>query len=414
MAGLKRTVFFDRHLALGARMVEFGGWQMPLLYRSIVEEHLATRTSAGLFDVSHMGRFLFRGDQALPFLQHVLTNDASALATGQAQYTIIPNTSGGAIDDAYLYRFFNDQYMLVVNAANRQKDYDSLQSHLIDFDDVELTDHSESLAMIALQGPRSQEILSTIVDGSNLPEPGRNRLYVADLAGNKVLLAHTGYTGEPVGFELFIPTAIATAVWDALVGAGASAAGLGARDTLRLEASLPLYGHEMGLDSEGLEIPIFASALANFAVSLSPIKGNFIGREPLAIQQEASIGFKGGDFSGISKLPRMIRPIAMLGNAVARHGAKITLPQGRCVGYVTSGTAAPYHVDSEGNEASSVAFRGIGLALIDSDISYGQHLFIDIRSRQAGALVVPGHVRSEGNRLRPILYGPTAPTGDKS
>ena len=169
-SALKRTVLHDRHVALGAKMVEFGGWDMPVQYKGIVEEHLATRKSAGLFDVSHMGRFIIRGGNALPFLQHVLTNNAAALMLNQAQYTIVPN-DGGAVDDAYLYRFVEGEYLLVVNAGNRDKDWKHFQSFLGQFPDVELIDRSEELAMISLQGPRSREVLAKLMDLAQLPEP---------------------------------------------------------------------------------------------------------------------------------------------------------------------------------------------------------------------------------------------------
>lgn len=177
MRELLKTVLHDQHVALGATMVDFGGWHMPIQYPTgIVEEHLATRKSAGLFDVSHMGRFVFSGSGTVAFLQHVLSNNAAALETGSSHYTKIPNERGGAYDDAYLYRFMPDEYLLVVNASNLDADWRYLSEQLRGFDDVEMKDVSESMAMISLQGPRSQTILQEIMTGGALPEPLRNAL----------------------------------------------------------------------------------------------------------------------------------------------------------------------------------------------------------------------------------------------
>jgi len=275
MEALPRTILYDRHVALGAKIVEFGGWEMPVQYPSgIVQEHLATRKQAGLFDVSHMGRFIIRGNNRLPFLQHVLSNNADALDVGESQYTIIPNEQGGALDDAYLYRFVEEEYLLVVNASNRVKDWDHLQVHAEKIGDVEMIDQTFETAMLSLQGPRSKDMLSTLIDSGPLPDPLRNKLSIATLAGAEVLLARTGYTGEPICFELFVENTDALKIWDLLIEKGAHAVGLGARDTLRLEAALPLYGHELGEDPQRSEIPIFAMPLSRFAVSFSPSKAS--------------------------------------------------------------------------------------------------------------------------------------------
>jgi aminomethyltransferase len=319
MSQLKRTTFYERHVALGAKMVEFSGWEMPVFYPTgIVEEHLATRKGAGLFDVSHMGRFIVRGAGALKFLQHVLSN-----TTTGAQYTLIPNETGGAVDDAYLYRFVKEEYLLVVNAANREKDWNHLQSVLGDFDGVELVDHTEDIVMLALQGPKSRDLLEEIIEVGPLPEPVRNAVSIVSISGVKVKLARTGYTGEPLCFELFANREDGLMLWDLIVAKGATPIGLGARDTLRLEAFLPLYGHELGEDPEGKEIPMFACPLAKFAVSLSPLKGQFIGRAELARQHEAFRRIVSRDYSLIHDLPRMIKPIAVAGRGIAREGAKV-------------------------------------------------------------------------------------------
>ena len=254
----ERTVLYDTHKALGAQIVEFGGWDMPLQYPSgVVKEHLATRKSAGIFDVSHMGRFIIRGANALPFLQHVLTNNAEALdlRPAGAQYTLIPDETGGAVDDAYLYRFFESEYLLVVNASNRIKDWAHLQSHLRAFEDVELIDRTKEIAMFALQGPLSRRIMAEIVQAGKLPEPFKNAVGIVEIAGTRVMAGRTGYTGEPLCFELFVDRDKGPMLWDLLVSKGAAPIGLAARDTLRLESALPLYGHELGQDQEGRKSP---------------------------------------------------------------------------------------------------------------------------------------------------------------
>ncbi len=316
------------------------------------------------------------GAGALRFLQHVLTNNAAALEPGESQYTIIPNAEGGAIDDAYLYRFFADEYLLVVNASNRVKDWDHFQTILPDFPDVELTDRTEDLAMLSLQGPLSKKILLELIEDGRLPEPMRNCLSRITIAGADILIARTGYTGEPVCFELFIKRDDALRIWDLLTGKGAVPVALGARDTLRLEAALPLYGHEFGVDPDGREIPIFAAGLANVAVSFSPLKGDFIGKKALLKQWQArKMMKKDGDYSRIADLPRMTRPVAIAGRGIARAGDKVFRGE-KPVGYVSSGTMVPkWKWEGEGLESRLIdekEMRAIGLALLDSDLRSGR------------------------------------------
>lgn len=398
---MTKTVFYDRHVALKAVMTEFGGWQMPLHYATgIIEEHLATRRKAGLFDVSHMARLVFRGKGVVPFLQHVLTNNAEVLNIGQSQYTIIANREGGAIDDAYLYRFFKDEYMLVVNAGNRLKDRDYFKKLIRGFKEIEMLDQTEDLAMISLQGPLSKEILNNIIDTSGtLPEPLKNQLSMVKIKGLEVLIGRTGYTGEPLGFELFIPGNKAVKIWDRLIEQGATPVGLGARDTLRLEASLPLYGHELGLDPEGKEIPVFACPLAKVAVSFSTLKGDFIGKDALRKQSEEN-------------LPRLIMPLALMEGGVVRAGSKVFVGE-KAAGYVTSGTMVPYYKFEgqglSGRITDEKAMRSIGLALVDSSLNKGDRVEIEIRGKRIKALIVPFHLRSEAPPYaRPILYEYTA------
>lgn len=419
---MRRTPLYERHLALGARMVEFAGWEMPLQYSAgIMEEHLATRRGAGLFDVSHMGRFAVRGRGVLGFLQHVLTNNAASLSPGKAQYTMVPNERGGALDDAYLYCLGGEEYLLVVNAANREGDWGHFQKHLASFPGVELLDRTEELAMLSLQGSLSRKIALQLLEGECIPEPGRNTLCFAVVrrlaeargggegaGGARIVVARTGYAGESLGFELFVPREAAAAVWDQLIELGATPVGLGARDTLRLEAGLPLYGHELGWDSQGKEIPIFACPLARFAVSLSPLKGEFIGREALARQFAAYQGFLKGSFSGLKDLPRIIRHLTLLDKGVARQGCAVHRGD-RQVGWVTSGTVAPYWIFAgqglESRLTQVSAKRTIGLALLDSDIAEGILLEVDIRGKRVEALAVPYLLRSDAPPFaRPILY----------
>lgn len=416
MAELLRTPLFERHRELGAALVDFGGWEMPMHYPAgIVQEHLATRGRAGIFDVSHMGRFRVHGHHALAFLQHVLTNNAAALEPGEAQYTMIAAPTGGAVDDAYLYRFLPDEYLLVVNASNRNRDWDHLQAHRKQFPAVTLEDLTVEMAMVSLQGPSAKEILGAIVGEGRVPEPLRNRLGIASFGGERMLIGRTGYTGEPLGFEMFIGREQAAALWDRLMAEGGQPVGLGARDTLRLEAALPLYGHELGLDSEGREIPIFACSLARFAVSVSPLKGDFIGRAALARQFDAYRRIVRRDYSLIRDLPRIIRAVAVVDKGIARAGAAV-FHAGKPVGVVTSGTMVPYWQHTGSGIASiptgETGLRPIGLALLDSDRAPGDEVEIDIRGRLTRARIVPYHLRNEAPpRARPILWNELQPEG---
>jgi aminomethyltransferase len=405
----RRTLFFERHQELGAKLTEFGGWNMPLQYPGgTIAEHLAVRRRTGVFDVSHMGRFAIGGSQALPFLQHVLTNNAEALDGRPfgAQYTLIPTEDGGAVDDAYLYRFSPDGYLLVVNAANREKDWDHLTRYSADFD-VELRDDTTDVVMLAVQGPESRDVLSGMLTGGRLPEPARNAVAGAELAGAPVRIGRTGYTGEPVGFELFIPADDGLKVWDALLEAGTTPAGLGARDTLRLEAGLPLYGHELGPDERGADIPILAVPIARFGMSFAEHKGDFVGRDPLERQTRAAARIRERDVSDVADLPRMIRPVALTDRGIARAGATV-FSEGAEIGVVTSGTATPYWVfDGDGETARPTddhRTRAIALAYIDSHVLDGDAVTIDIRGRQTEAEVVPHHLRSDAPPFaRPIV-----------
>jgi aminomethyltransferase len=426
MGELQRTVFYDRHVALGAKMVEFCGWEMPVFYPTgIVKEHLATRKGAGLFDVSHMGRFIIRGAGALRFLQHVLSNNAEALdirETG-AQYTLIPTETGGVVDDAYLYRFVEEEYLLVVNAVNREKDWNHFQALAKGFDEVELIDRTEEIVMLSLQGPKSREVIEKIIESGSFPEPTRNAVSIVTISGAKVKVARTGYTGEPLCFELFANRGDGPMLWDEIVARGATPIGLGARDTLRLEASLPLYGHELGEDPEGGEIPMMACPLAKFAVSFSSLKGDFLGRAALAVQHEALRRIISRDYRLINNLPRMIKSIAVAGRGVARKGSKV-FKGNKHVGYVTSGTMVPmWTVEGQGLGAAQTnehRLRSICMGYIDSDIIEDDKVTIEIHGKAVEAMVVPFHMRVDAPPYaRPIIFdhempGDEPPAGDSS
>lgn len=410
MSELKRTQLYDVHVSAGATMVDFGGWEMPIQYPSgIIAEHLYTRQVCSLFDVSHMGRLLIEGPQRKEFLQHVLTSNVSALDLNMAQYCIIPNENGGAVDDAYLYLFQEDNYLLVVNAANIDKDLEHLNRALTGFD-CTITNISDQWASIAVQGPKSKEMLMTLTGGvSPTKEPTKNSLGTVSLEGRQARIAKTGYTGEPLGYEVYVRSEDVVWLWNRLVELGARPAGLGARDTMRMEASFPLYGHEMGTAPDGTEIPIFAVPLAKFAVSFSAQKGDFIGRAALERQHQAFIRHMDRDFSDMSALPRRIAPIALLDRGVMRAGMEIYRGD-KLVGWVTSGTMVPYF-KTQGQGLSTVILeasgkRAIGLCYIDSDVLVDDTVEVDIRGKRLKA-VIPARHMSVGAPpfARPLLYG---------
>jgi aminomethyltransferase len=409
MEHLKKTILYDEHVKLGGKLVDFGGYEMPVNYPGgILDEHLYTRKRAGLFDISHMGRFVLSGKDVLRFLQHVLSNNALALDVGQSQYTFIPNETGGALDDAYLYRFYADSYLLVVNAANAEKDWAHLSREIANFD-AAIVDKTKDIGMISLQGPASKEILNGLTTAPFLTEPLKNALNIIEIDGKEVHIAKTGYTGEAIGYELFMDAAETPGLWRTLIEGGAKPAGLGARDTLRLEAGLPLYGHELGTDVEGKEIPIFAVSLAKFAVSFAENKGAFIGKEALKRQFKAFERIFTGHYDDMAALPRSVKPFAMIGKGIPRAGCRITR-KGEDIGYVTSGSIVPYYV-TKGEGLSTVyteetGKRFIGLALISSDMRPDDEIEIDIRGRNEKAVVVKYHMLSDAPPYaRAILHG---------
>jgi aminomethyltransferase len=412
---LKRTPLNHWHREHGGQMVEFAGWEMPVVYkRGIIEEHLGTRKYGGLFDISHMGRFMIGGKDAVPFMLHVLTNNALALDPGMAQYTLIPNERGGAIDDAYLYRLAEDDpaapsgYLLVVNAANKEKDWDWFMEQKRRFPNLSLIDKTEEMGMIALQGPKSKELLGKIMEGSScrLPDPWRNRLRTCQMNGVWITVPRTGYTGEPLCFELFVPRDRMEMIWEHLVSTGEAMGvvpvGLGARDTLRLEANLPLYGHELGLDAQGKEVPIYAvPSAARLAMSFSPLKGEFIGKEALRAQfEEIKAREEGRPLPPKEKqvVPRRVQPVTVTGQGIARQGYEI-FARGALAGNVTSGTMIPYWVFPDRGILSEPSdekkMRSIALVYVDADLEEGDKVEIRQKGKTFEAVIVERHLSTE-------------------
>ena len=415
MAELKRTQLYDVHVAEGGTMVDFGGWEMPIQYpEGIISEHLYTRHFCSIFDVSHMGRLIVEGPDMVKFLQHVLTSNVESLIVGKAQYCIIPNEKGEAIDDAYLYRFSEDRYLLIVNAGNTEKDLEHLNKEIKKFN-CTLTNITGDWASIAVQGPKSKELMTKLAGGAAVTEPEKNALNHLDLEGHEAYVAKTGYTGEPLGYEVFVKSGDAEWFWKRMEELGAKPAGLGARDTLRLEAGMPLYGHEMYYEPgdepgpDDIAMPIFAVSLAKFAVSFSDRKGDYIGREALAKQKEAFDKVQNRDYSMSDVLPRRVMPIALTDRGVLRKGMDV-YKDGKLVGFTTSGTMVPYYkAEGEGLESvitDEVVKRSIGLCYIDCDLLPDDEVEVDVRGKRVKAVIVDKHLDTMAPPYaRPMIYG---------
>lgn len=292
---LKRTPLFAAHQQLGARLVEFGGWEMPVQYTSIVDEHLAVRRAAGLFDISHMGEVVVSGPGAGAFLNHTLTNDLGKLAAGQGQYTLLSNDHGGVVDDLYVYRTGADEYLLILNASRIEADWDWLQTQVDRSptrDGFRLRNVSADLAAVAVQGPAVASFIDTAIPGGSIGGTmtsaatglKKNELAAFVFQGVSVHIARTGYTGED-GFEIVAPAPVIPAIWQAVLEAGRAwglkPAGLGARDTLRTEMGYPLYGHELDEHTTPIEAGL------GYFVALE--KGDFVGRAVLARQKAEGV-----------------------------------------------------------------------------------------------------------------------------
>lgn len=381
MSELKRTPLYDAHVAAGATMVDFGGWEMPIQYPAgIVAEHLYDRKHCGIFDVSHMGRLIVEGPDRVAFLQKVLTSNVSKLVPGRAQYCIIPTVTGGAVDDAYLYMFEEDKYLLIVNASNTDKDLAHFAKYLPDYD-CTITNITDTYSSIAVQGPDAEKILKTLTGGKEITGPKKNDLGEVDMEGHTVRASKTGYTGDPTGWELFIDAKDVHWLWNRLIELGAAPTALGARDTLRLEAGLPLYGHEMGEDHAGNEMPIFAVSLSRFAVSFAEEKGDFVAKDILADQKA----------NGTAK---KVVPIALTDRGVMRAGMDV-YANGEHVGWVTSGTMVPYYNFDGDAILDTTGKRSIGFAYIDSRLALDDVVEIDVRGKRLKAKVVARHMRQD-------------------
>jgi len=351
MESLKRTPLFEEHLKLKAKMVPFGGWEMPVQYTGILEEHMAVRTDVGMFDVSHMGEIEIKGERAEEFVNYLITNDASRLTEGEVIYTTMCYPNGGTVDDLLAYKYSRDHYLLVVNASNKDKDFAHIVEHK--WDDVVVTDLSDQTAEIALQGPRAQEVLQklTSYDLSQIKYFGFAEI---EVAGIKCLVSRTGYTGED-GFEIYFAPIHAAKIWNELLNLGVKPAGLGARDTLRFEACLPLYGHELSADITPLEAGL------GWAVKLN--KQDFLGKDALSAQKAAG-------------LKRKIVGLEMIGAGIPRQGYEIVFNQ-RGVGFVTSGTFAPY------------LKKNLALAMVDLEAAdVGTEVEVIIRGKGVKARVI--------------------------
>jgi aminomethyltransferase len=339
-------------------MVPFGGWEMPVEYSGLIAEHMAVRTAAGLFDVSHMGEFEVEGKGALAFLQRVTSNNVAKLVDGRAQYSALPMPSGCPVDDIIVFRRAQDRYLIIVNAANRTKDLAWLREQRPA--DCTLVDRSDDLALVALQGPRAQAILAPLTP-LDLDQIAYYRFAEGPVDGRPASVSRTGYTGED-GFEILVPAAEAEALWDRLLAAGKGSglvpAGLGARDTLRLEARMCLYGNDMD------ETTTLVEAGLGWIVSLDEAKGDFLGRNVLAAQKADGA-------------PRKLVGFEMVGRGIGRHGYPVWL-DGEAVGQVTSGTHAPF------------LKKAIGLTYLPrARAEVGTEIAIEIRGQRVAARVVP-------------------------
>jgi aminomethyltransferase len=350
------TPLLDCHRQAGGKIVEFAGWWMPVQYSGVIEEHQAVRKAAGLFDVSHMGEFSVRGPQAEAFLQRMTPNDVTKLVDGRAHYSGFLTEDGTYVDDILIYRLGEGDYMVVVNAGNQRADFAWLESHL-DGAEVDLADHSNDTALLALQGPKAPAILAGLTSTA-LDAIRYYGFAKGEIAGHPAIVSRTGYTGED-GFELYLEPSAAPKVWQALLEAGAPEglipAGLGARDTLRLEAAMALYGHELDRNTTPWEAGL------GWVVKLEA--GDFLGRDALIRQKDEGA-------------PRQLVGFEVTGRGIAREGYSLTTKDG-VEGVVTSGTWSPTFE------------KAIGLGYLPSEAAEeGEDLMITVRKREVEAKTV--------------------------
>ncbi len=356
---LKRTPLFEEHVRLGARIVPFAGFEMPVQYSGVIEEHTAVRERAGVFDVSHMGEIFVRGPRALEFVQKISCNDHSKMTVGRAQYTGLMYPQGTFVDDMLVHKVAEDEYLLVVNAANVDKDFAYLEELAGGEEGVRVENESDRWAQIAFQGPLAMELLEPLVD-VDLAGIKYYRFTTGKVLGHEAIIARTGYTGED-GFELYLEPVAAPEVWRAILDAGRGhgvlPAGLGARDTLRLEAGMCLYGNDIDDTTTPLEAGL------EWIVKLD--KPDFIGKDILERQAEEGV-------------ERRLVGFELVGRGIARHGYPVALAEeGEPVGSVTSGTHSP------------TLGKAIGMAYVPPQAaSAGTPLWVEIRGRRVEAVVV--------------------------
>ncbi len=354
---VKRTPFYEIHKALGARLIDFGEWKMPVQYTSILEEHRAVRTSVGLFDVSHMGEITAVGPQAAAFTQYLITNDINRCAVGQAVYTAMCKPHGGIVDDLIAYRRGENDFFFCVNAANTAKDFAWMKTVAADFD-VVVENRSDQYAQLAVQGPKAEEVVQGLVP-VDLSGVGFYHFVETEVVGVPALVSRTGYTGED-GFELYFDPSEARKVWEAVMQAGQPhgirPVGLGARDTLRLEMKFALYGNDIDETTDPLEAGL------GWIVKLD--KGDFVGRDALLARKE-------------SGLTRRLIGFELLDRGVPRHGYRALDPDGRLIGHVTSGAFSP---SLEKPIGMAYLKRGHGRP--------GTRFLVEIRKKQVPAVVV--------------------------
>lgn len=353
---MKNTTLYKMHCKSGGKIIDFGGWSLPVQYTGILEEHKAVRSAAGLFDVSHMGEIIIKGPDAEKFVQELVTNDAANIEDGQVMYTPMCYHDGGVVDDILVYKFNKEEYLLVVNASNTDKDFQWLMDNIEG--SVEITNVSNQYAQLALQGPKAESILQKLTKASLKEVKFYHFMPEIDLKGVKAMVSRTGYTGED-GFEIYVSSQDAVELWEILMQCGKPEGlvpvGLGARDTLRFEAALPLYGQELSEDISPLE-----AGLGMF-VKLS--KSNFIGKQVLTAQKQNGI-------------PRKLVGIEMVDRGIARSHYPV-MKGGENIGFVTSGSFSP----SLG--------KNLGMALLNSEYALeGMEIEVVIRNKLLKAKIV--------------------------
>jgi aminomethyltransferase len=347
-ADLKKTPLFALHAEAGARLVPFAGWEMPVQYEGVRQEHIAVRTGAGLFDVSHMGEIETRGPRAAEFLRHLLSNDLAKVGPGGAQYALLCREDGGVLDDLFTYWLEDERFLTVVNASNADSDFAWFAKQADGWEGVEVLDRAPDYAMLALQGPTAVGHFESLLEEGETP--GRFKHGEATVAGVRALVCRTGYTGED-GVELLVAPGDAAAVWRALTDAGVVPCGLGARDTLRLEVCYPLYGNDLTTDRTPIEAGLkWACALDN----------DFVGSERLRLQAAQGTAEK-------------LAPFAFTDQGIPRAGC-VVLSGDDQVGVVTSGTLSPC--------------MEVGIAYVRSDlVSPGSELTVDVRGKRRPARI---------------------------